>query len=587
MTDHPERFDKEALRREIVEAGGEDFRHRDSGRCPFHEDHSPSGSIHRGEDGVYRFKCHSPSCGFQGDIFDVQAKAKGVEVSEVLPRDDSRPPVKSKSEKTSRTFSTLESLKATIEGRIEGVYEYPGEGPIVIRFCPPGSDSKRFMQARRTTEGFAFGAPPKPHPFYRSDQLDGTKKIIVVEGEKCVHALSRFGYPVTCWPGGCKAVKHADARFLAGRSLCLWPDNDQGGIDAMKVLAERVLEIDSKTSIRVIDPTRLNLEKAGDCADLIEEMVGLTDEEKRTELHKVFAGAHPFGLASDLQSHVERMIRGEYRPVHFPFQALSYHTNALLPGNILILAGGPGVSKSLFLVQCLAHWNEIGDPIAALLLEGDEEFHLLRMLAQIAKEPGITDPGWVETNEALARAILNDHRDFIESMGSTLTSGVAQYSDHASVLRWMEEKAKMGARIIVVDPITLLEHPGKDQHIADRDFMKGIQAICREYGCSFIGVSHPKKEWEKPSLNNLAGGTAYSRFSDSVFWVSFADDYYTISSNAGDIPIHVERVVSILKSRNGRGANLEIGFRWDKESLSFHELGVILKKAKLPSGVGG
>ncbi|MCA9428400.1 MAG: hypothetical protein KC994_25195, partial [Candidatus Omnitrophica bacterium] len=463
MTDHPERFDKEALRREIVEAGGEDFRHRDSGRCPFHEDHSPSGSIHRAEGGVWRFKCHSPSCGFSGDVFDVKARREGTDLAEALPKDPNfqKPDQRKREQSNSpREFSSMESLLASIPGQVDDVSEYEN-GLIVIRYYPPGQP-KRIKQARRTPDGFIEKAPPKPNPILWKSSILEKDRVVVVEGEKKAKVLSRFGYPVTTWPGGCGGVSHTDFKPLAGKKIILWPDNDQGGIDAMRKVGEMVLETDPSTQIKVIDPTRLNLETAGDCADFIEEMAGLTDEEKRAELRKVFVGAHPFGLASDLQSHVERMIRGEYRPVHFPFQALSYHTNALLPGNILILAGGPGVSKSLFLVQCLAHWNEIGVPIAALLLEGDEEFHLLRMLAQRAKEPGITDPGWVETNEEPARAILIEHRDFIESIGSTLTSGVAQYSDHASVLRWMEGKAKIGARIIAVDPITLLEHPGKD-----------------------------------------------------------------------------------------------------------------------------
>ena len=43
-------------------------------KCPFHDDAHPSGSIYADESGVWRFACHTSTCGFAGDVFDVKAR---------------------------------------------------------------------------------------------------------------------------------------------------------------------------------------------------------------------------------------------------------------------------------------------------------------------------------------------------------------------------------------------------------------------------------------------------------------------------------------------------------------------------------
>ena len=52
-------------------------------RCPFHDDQNPSAGVYDAEDGSgWKYKCHG--CEFGGDVFDVQAKARGVGVAEVM-----------------------------------------------------------------------------------------------------------------------------------------------------------------------------------------------------------------------------------------------------------------------------------------------------------------------------------------------------------------------------------------------------------------------------------------------------------------------------------------------------------------------
>src|SRR6056297_2531081 len=74
-------------------------------------------------------------------------------------------------------------------------------------------------------------------PLYRLDKLIksvGSKRILIVEGEKCAD-IDVSGYILTTWPGGGKAVKKADWRPLSemaagGAEVYIWPDNDDAGI---------------------------------------------------------------------------------------------------------------------------------------------------------------------------------------------------------------------------------------------------------------------------------------------------------------------------------------------------------------------
>ncbi len=72
----------------------------------------------------------------------------------------------------------------------------------------------------------------KQRPLYNLSDISRYPEadVILVEGEKCVDAL-RAELPdipvcVVTWPGGSKAIKHADFTPLSGRKVVIWPDFD-------------------------------------------------------------------------------------------------------------------------------------------------------------------------------------------------------------------------------------------------------------------------------------------------------------------------------------------------------------------------
>jgi hypothetical protein len=104
-----------------------------------------------------------------------------------------------------------------------------------------GKVAKSFMP--RQPNG-VYGYPPGPRPLYRLPEIERSREIVFVEGEKAADALHRFGWVATSAPGGSSTKLDAiDWRPLAGKSIILWPDNDESGRRFMDRVAAQVASI--------------------------------------------------------------------------------------------------------------------------------------------------------------------------------------------------------------------------------------------------------------------------------------------------------------------------------------------------------
>lgn len=82
---------------------------------------------------------------------------------------------------------------------------------------------------------------PKPKPIYGQDRLTARAcaPVVVCEGEKACDAAGSLmpDHVAVCWPSGAQAAKHADWRPLADRDVIIWPDFDEPGWKAARVVA--------------------------------------------------------------------------------------------------------------------------------------------------------------------------------------------------------------------------------------------------------------------------------------------------------------------------------------------------------------
>lgn len=181
-------------------------------------------------------------------------------------------------------------------GRADSTWEYRDQSGallgIVQRFTTstggkevlPTVFAEHADSGVREWHGMAF---PVPRPLYIPGKLQQGKKVLLVEGEKCVDAAAalfgdRFNYAT--WPGGSKAVDKADFSLLAGFEIIAWPDCDaqrdrseqllptarQPGIKAMEQAAK--ILIDLGCEVRIVGIPAPGEKPSGwDIADAIAE----------------------------------------------------------------------------------------------------------------------------------------------------------------------------------------------------------------------------------------------------------------------------------------------------------------------------
>ena len=166
--------------------------------CPAHEDHRPSLSIGRGDDGSWLLKCHA------GCAFDAILHALDLQRRDLFP----------------------DTGNGSAGRREVAVYDYVTFE--VVRYEP-----KSFLQRRPDGHGgYIWNTKGVAHRLYHQDDLRGCESVIVAEGEKDVDRLWELGLPATCNAGGAGKWKsaHTDQLVVAGiQRVVVIPDADETG----------------------------------------------------------------------------------------------------------------------------------------------------------------------------------------------------------------------------------------------------------------------------------------------------------------------------------------------------------------------
>ncbi len=567
---------KPALIAELEKAGAK-FK-GNSCTCPFHDDKNPSAGVYQGQDSVWRFKCQV--CGIGGDIFDMQAKITGRSLNDVLRRDNG------KVTKT-QAFKTMADLRLAVSkgGDIENEYTYTNpttKQAEVIVFRIKTDKGKVFKLAHPVSGGFTFGATAKPWPLYNRSRVQQAKAVIVVEGEKVVHALQTYGFIATTNLCGAGKAAYADWSILAGKNIILWPDNDLVGTNHIADVAAILKQLDPPAKISVVNPGDLGLPNKSDAVDFIEKYKTLEPEGIKALIRKVLVKARPHSIAAEVGGLIEDTITGKHEGIKWPWPKLSNLTQALLPKMVTLICGDPGATKSFLLLESLIHWHKKGIRVAAFMLEDDRQFHLLRALAQIEENSNLCNFEWIKENPEESRAAYRRHEHFLDGFGKCIDTAPVKQQTLNNLSAWVEEKAKAGFRIIAIDPVTAAQ-PTEKPWISDATFLTEVKIIVRNYGASLILVTHSKKGNRSGcTLDDIAGGAAYQRFAHSVIWIERHQQRQLkrIKTDCGTTDIEINRTVHLAKARNGTGQGLQLGYIFDGATLLLAEQGIVLPKQK-------
>jgi hypothetical protein len=140
----------------------------------------------------------------------------------------------------------------------------------VVRYEPDGTpESKTYRPyCFKTIEGrtkWVMGAPTL-RPLYRLPEIALASTVVLVEGEKCAAALASIGIEATSAMQGAEApVEKTDWSPLNGKTVIVWPDNDEPGFRYGKNVAERLTAIGCRVTLICIPDGKPPKWDAADC----------------------------------------------------------------------------------------------------------------------------------------------------------------------------------------------------------------------------------------------------------------------------------------------------------------------------------
>ncbi len=554
-------------------------------RCPFCNDQKPSGSLYRTKSGFFHYKCHQ--CGFRGSVIDVLAKSLGTEGTSILrqlPREGGQQATGAANVRPTsmgpKVFRSLEAVESKLPGKVRASFEYrnlAGDVILVVFRCElPGG--KTYRQASRCADGWVMRSLQKPWPLYNLPELVEVDTVFVVEGEKAAEALIVCGFCATTSLAGAGKSQYTDWAPLAGKKAILWPDHDTQGHRHMDEVQAVLLRLDCK--VFRIDPEALQLGPKNDADDFLLRCLhaGLSSEQIATEFQTAIEGATPIRPSGSLKKILDDTIAGLRESVALPWPRLAELSHGLLPGTVLLVCGRPGAGKSFFLMQLLLYWLATEVSFAVYMLEEDLSYHLHRAMAMAAEQSCMFDPDWITANPKQVQAAYDQHAHTLDALAKRISAAPKDAPKHKDLLEWARVQAKAGTRIIAIDPVTAAQAEG-DVWVNDQAFLAEFNRLLVEYRISGLLVTHPKKGHTVPCLDDLAGGAAYQRFSQTVFWLEAYPERKTakIAGPCGKSEIQINRAVHICKARNGRGHGLRLGFNFDAESLLYAEQGLIVR----------
>lgn len=137
-----------------------------------------------------------------------------------------------------------------------------------MRLKHPDSADKWIRPMKLNGEGYTLGEPEYPggKPLYRLHELAArsTEVVFVCEGEWCADALAKIGVLATT-SGAADSASKTDWRALVGRSVTIWPDNEEAGRRYAEAVAEALRALGC--TVHLVDVAALNLPPKGDAVD--------------------------------------------------------------------------------------------------------------------------------------------------------------------------------------------------------------------------------------------------------------------------------------------------------------------------------
>ncbi|WP_052774994.1 AAA family ATPase [Candidatus Liberibacter africanus] len=320
-------------------------------------------------DGDNRGLWHDFATGDKGDIFDLWAISKGLDVKTDFPK-----VLQSIAQWFGKDFKVNHN---NVIHRKEWIYT-DAQGNPIVRI------SRRDIDGKKTYLPFDFttqntGMPSTNRPLYNQVELLKSKKIFVVEGEKCAEALIKSGFmATTAMQGANTDPAKTDWTPLRDKQICIWPDNDEVGFKYAEKLNNFLIDSQIPKSVALLNIPKDKPPK-WDAYDAIVEGVDILEFLRTCPKEKKDCKSVILGLPFE-------DIKNDKTPK--PLDIIS--SGFLVQGGLAVLAGAPKVGKSHFLFSLLSHFAagipflglKPAHPLKVCYIQAENDFFNIRDRSQ-------------------------------------------------------------------------------------------------------------------------------------------------------------------------------------------------------------
>jgi 5S rRNA maturation endonuclease (ribonuclease M5) len=385
-------------------------------------------------------------------------------------------------------------------GEIVDTYDYVDERDEllfqVVRFAP-----KDFRQRRPDgVGGWEWKLGDTRRVLYRLprvlEAVARDEHVMVVEGEKDVHALERLGIVATCNPGGAGKWRDEYSEALRGARVVVVADRDEAGRRHARQVAESLRGV-------ALDVDDVEFTSGKDAAE------ALANGGTIAELQEVEFEPEPAAdRDSDLDSFALSLDEFIAARSELPAALIGEADDVLLPAaGLLILGGKGGKGKTTLVLDAVFHlasgrdWLDfrVPRPLRVLVIENEGPREMFRRKLEAKRR------SWPhEIDGAL----------FVY----TLYWGALDLRDDARRRQLREYVEQNDIDLVVGDPLDSCGLEGVGSPEDTRRFMELAKDVGLHRTVAFWFLHHPRKEKTEDELDELSG--AWGGRPDTVLMLS-------------------------------------------------------------------
>jgi KaiC/GvpD/RAD55 family RecA-like ATPase len=443
-------------------------------------------------------------------------------------------------------------------------YTYKNRDGDVIFYIVRTPD-KKFFPIAWGADGNEYCKAPKVKALYRSEFLstDG-RPVIIVEGEKTADAAALIFQKadVVTWRGGANNTSSGDWDLLAGRTVILWPDNDEAG---------RLAMLDVQQLIVTDSCYMVNVETLPPKADLADNIPLETIKElwqNKTLLSKpLLQGTMK---SDDLLSMYESRDEG------YPFGYASMDKVLRLPERgLCVINGRTNHGKSLFMINVAANLLRQTDAVVIYLsyelTVAETNLRLIKAMHGVCYNPVTYEDDKIYKENIRNGQIpaIDEIKGYIEDKRFMLTDKPISIPEIKDTFKALSTKGKRA--VLFVDYIQLIPNLRENEmrYLEIKKIVETLRQLALEYGHVIVGGSQltegetPRQDqsregkdimftaalvlklWNKISAR-AQGAVKRTKVKDPETgkWEDEEKDYY--HDTKGDI------IIDVLKTRQGQ-----------------------------------